>query len=260
MKLIKINPTSNGVRHVLKLQKNLLCKNNKLIKNLLLGSKNWAGRNSITGVITIRHRGTGCKKLFRAINFTNLSFFALVLGITYDPNRSVFISLNYNLKENSFFYTPATNKVTTGSLIICQEYATELRLGYRLTLKSIPVGTFIHNIALSIKNKTQYIRSAGTYGQLQQKTINNCKVKLPSGIIINLLPKSYATIGILTNLNNNKRILGKAGYNRLKGFRPSVRGIAMNPVDHPHGGRSNGGCHPMTPWGKPARGKSTRKK
>ena len=260
MKLIKQNPTSNGVRHRIKLQKNLLCKNNKLIKQLLIGTKSWAGRNSINGRITIRHRGAGSKKLFRIINFTNLPFFALVLGITYDPNRNIFISLNYNFETKNFFNTSAVHNVTPGSLIICQENAIDLRLGYRLRLKNIPVGALINNIALNQNAVTQYIRAAGTYGQLLQKNNNICKIKLPSGILLNLLPNSFATIGILTNLHNNKLIYGKAGYNRLRGFKSKVRGIAMNPVDHPHGGRSNGGCHPMTPWGKPTRGKPTKKK
>lgn len=257
MKLIKLKPTSNSRRHALKLKKNLLCKNNRLIKTLLVGSKQWAGRNSSSGRITIRHRGSGCKKLFRLLNLTNLSFFAITLGITYDPNRNIFISLNYNLNTKSFFYTPTIHNVTAGSLIICQETSVDLRLGYRLKLKSIPVGTLINCISVNNYPKIKYIRSAGTYGQLLQKNSISCKIKLPSGLILDISPYSYATIGILANLDYNKIILGKAGINRLKGFRPGVRGIAMNPVDHPHGGRSNGGCHPMTPWGKPTRGKPT---
>ena len=257
MKLIKVNPTSNGIRHKIKLQKNLLCKNNKLIKQLILGTKNWAGRNSSNGRITIRHRGAGCKNLFRIINFTNLPFFAIVLGISYDPNRNIFISLNYNFETKNFFNSSAINKLTPGALIVCQETALEIRLGYRLKLKNIPVGTLINNLALNNNTLAKYIKSAGTYGQLLQKSNKTCKIKLPSGLLINLLAVSFATIGILTNINHNKIILGKAGFNRLKGFKSKVRGIAMNPVDHPHGGRSNGGCHPLTPWGKPTRGKPT---
>jgi len=177
----------------------------------------------------------------------------------YDPNRNIFISLNYNFETKFFFHTSAISKVTPGSLIICQEYTQELRLGYRLKLKNIPVGTLINNVSINHNTATKYIRAAGTYGQLLQKNNLTCKIKLPSGLIINIFPFSYATIGVLTNATFNKVVLGKAGANRLKGFKPCVRGIAMNPVDHPHGGRSNGGCHPMTPWGKPTRGKKTAK-
>lgn len=259
MKLVKLNATSNSLRHRIKLQKNLLCKNNKLIKKLLIGTKSWSGRSSITGRITVRHKGASCKKLFRIINFTNLFFFAIVLGILYDPNRNIFISLNYNFETKNFFHTSAVNKVTPGSLLICQEKVSSLQLGFRLNLNYIPVGTLIHNIALNKYSPIKYIRSAGTYGQLLQKNNFICKIKLPSGIILSITSVAYATLGILTNLTANKVVLGKAGINRLKGIRPSVRGIAMNPVDHPHGGRANGGCHPMTPWGKPTRGYKTKK-
>ena len=260
MTLLKLNPTSSGTRHQFKLKKNLLCKNNRLIKNLLIGTKKWAGRTTTTGRITIRHQGAGCKKLYRLIQFNNNHFFALVLGIMYDPNRSVFISLNYNLITKTFFQTSAIINVNPGSLIICKESIDEFRLGYRLKLKSIPVGSLINSISLNYNSKIKYIKSAGTYGKLIQKSKLNCKIKLPSGQFLTLLSVSYATIGILTNTNHNKIIIGKAGINRLKGIRPSVRGIAMNPVDHPHGGRTNGGCQSMTPWGKPSRGKPTKKK
>ena len=260
MSLVKLNSTSNGVRHQIKFKKNLLCKNNRLIKNLLIGTKKWAGRNTTTGRITVRHQGSGCKKLYRLIAFNNNHFFALIIGTVYDPNRNIFISLNFNLITQKFFHTSAIVNLSPGSLILCKESVTEFRLGYRLKLKSIPVGSLIHNISINYNFKIKYIKSAGTYGQLIQKNKFSCKIKLPSGQILTLLPVSYATIGILSNIDHNKIIVGKAGINRLKGIRPSVRGIAMNPVDHPHGGRTNGGCPSMTPWGKPTRGKPTKKK
>lgn len=257
MKLIKVKPTSSGVRHKIKIQKNLLCKNNRFIKKLLIGTKKWAGRNSTTGRITIRHKGAGCKKLYRLLQNHNLFYFGIVLGILYDPNKSIFISLNYNLLTKNFFYAPAIHNVSVGSLIICNELTTEFRLGYRLKLKNIPVGSFLNNISLNFNKNSKYIKAAGTYGQLIQKNSQQCKIKLPSGTLLTLMPFSYATIGMLTNIQHNKTKIGKAGINRLKGIRPSVRGIAMNPVDHPHGGRSNGGCAPKTPWGQPTRGKRT---
>ncbi len=260
MKLIKLKPVTNGIRHKIKIQKSLLCKGNDLIKVLLQGSKSWSGRSSNTGRITVRHKGGGCKNTFRSITLTNKFFFGIVLGVMYDPNRSVFISLNYNFLTSRFFYTSAINNVSAGSLLVCRDSIKELRLGYRLMLKNIPVGSLISNVSCNYDSCIKYIRSAGTYGQLIQKNQDSCKIKLPSGQFLSLLPVSYATIGTLTNINNNKIVLGKAGCSRHAGVRPSVRGIAMNPVDHPHGGRSNGGCHPMTPWGKPTRGKPTKKK
>ena len=260
MKLLKLKPISNGTRHQLKIKKNLLCKNNRLIKNLLIGTKKWAGRSSTSGKISIRHQGSGCKKLYRIIKFNNLHFFALVLGILYDPNRSIFISLNYNFISKTFFQTGAVNYLKPGSLILCKNITKEFKLGFRLQLEIIPIGTLLNTLAINTDTQAKYIRAAGTYGQLIQKDGPIAQIKLPSGKLLKLLSISYATIGVLSNTQHNKTIIGKAGLNRLKGIRPTVRGIAMNPVDHPHGGRTNGGCHAMTPWGKPTRGKPTKKK
>jgi large subunit ribosomal protein L2 len=257
MKLIKYKPTSNSLRHKASLKYNLLCKNNKLIKSLLIGKKNFSGRSSVTGRITVRHKGAGVKKNFRVIDIVNQSYYAISLGVAYDPNRNIFISLNFNIVENHFFYSPAINKIGAGAILVCAKEVEEVRVGYRLPLASIPVGSLISY--LSFGSKAKFIKAAGAYGQLIEKSYLQCKVKLPSGTLISLLPSAYATIGVLSNLNHNKIVIGKAGTNRLKGIRPSVRGIAMNPVDHPHGGRSNGGCAAMTPWGKLTRGRKTKK-
>ena len=259
MKLVFSKPTSSGIRHQIKIQKNLLCRDNSLIRSLLIGTKRWAGRNSNTGRITVRHQGGGCKQNFRILNFYNSNFFGIVIGVTYDPNRSVFISLNYDFLQQTFFFLPAIQNVNPGSLIVCQAAVKEVRLGYRLQLKSIPTGSIISGVSINFGLKNQYIRSAGTYGQLVQKSTKICKIRLPSGKFLTILPVSYATVGVLTNASHNQIILGKAGKSRLRGIRPSVRGIAMNPVDHPHGGRANGGCAPVTPWGIPTRGHRTVK-
>jgi len=134
-----------------------------------------------------------------------------------------------------------------------------LRLGFRTLLKNIPTGTIINCLSLQKDKKVKYIRSAGTFGQIIQKNILSCHIKLPSNQIIIVSANSYATIGVISNLKNNLVVLGKAGRNRLMGHRPSVRGIAMNPVDHPHGGRTNGGRPSVTPWGIPTKGKPTVK-
>jgi len=261
MKLIKLKPITNSLRHQLNLKKSLLAKKNNILKNLKKGKKNGSGRSSLTGHITINHKGNGCKQLYRIINMSNKKFLAIVVAVFYDPNRTVFISLNYNLKTKSFFQTLANNNVLPGTLIFCSNNLNlELRLGCRNSLNNIPAGSLINSLSSTKKSLIKYIRSAGTFGQLIQKDIFFCKIKLPSGKIVNVSKNAFATLGILSNLNSNLIKLGKAGRNRHKNIRPSVRGIAMNPVDHPHGGRTNGGKPCVTPWGKPTKGQPTVKK
>ena len=260
MKIRKLNPITNGTRHQIILQKHLLSKNNKLNKIFLKGQKNQSGRSSSTGRITVRHKGGGCKKLFRIINFDNLKYFGVVIAIFYDPNRSSFISFNYNFITNLFFNTLSTLSVTPGSLISCDTNIQDLRLGYRTTLKNIPTGSLIHSLYENNGKTSTFIRSAGTFGQMIQKDYFNSKIRLPSGLIIEVPVNSFSTIGKISNIEHNLLCVGKAGKSRLKGIRPSVRGIAMNPVDHPHGGRTNGGMPSVTPWGIPTKGKPTVKK
>lgn len=260
MYLIKSKKKTAGSRHYLKLAKFTLLKRNNIIKNLNLKKHKNYGRCKITGHITIRHKGNGCKKIFKKINFTNKTLYSIILGITYDANRNAFLALNFDLYNKTFFNTIATLHTYPGSLITCQQIIKDLRLGIRTKLQNIPTGTILTNLALSKGQISQYIRAAGTYGQLLQKTQNSALIRLPSNKVIQVPLNSYGTIGINANILNNKQVLGKAGRNRLKGIRPSVRGIAMNPVDHPHGGRTNGGRPSVTPWGKPTKGKPTRKK
>ncbi len=259
MLLKKSAPTSNSLRHKISIQKALLTKNNKFIKTLVIGTKRNCGRSSITGRITVRHKGGGVKNLYRIIKRNNSAYYAIIVGIVFDPNRSIFISLNFNILTKSFFYTPAINHLNPGALLICKNKSNELRLGYRLAVCNLPIGTIINNISSNNHFYVAYIKSAGTYGQLIQKSADYCKIKLPSNKVLKINSLSYATIGVLSNLHHNKIIKGKAGINRLKNKRPSVRGIAMNPVDHPHGGRTNGGFISVTPWGKVTRGKKTKK-
>lgn len=257
MKLIKLKPITNGTRHQLNLQKNLLSKTNKLIKQSIKGLKSYAGRSASTGRITVWHKGSGCKHNFREIEFYTKTSNAIVLFIMYDPFRNAFISLNFDFERKAFFRTLATFSVYPGALISCANATKYLNLGNKLTLDNIPFGAIIHSLSLATKTKATYALSAGTFCQIIQKQLNNCKVRLPSGIIITLPTKSFATLGVVSNSQYNSTYIGKAGKNRLKGIRPSVRGIAMNPVDHPHGGRTNGGRPSVTPWGIPTKGQPT---
>jgi large subunit ribosomal protein L2 len=262
MNLKKLKPFSNSSRHSLLLTKNLLCKNNKILKNLKKGIKNKSGRSSITGHITVRHQGGGVKNLFRTINFTNDKFSAIVVSILYDPKRSAFISLNFDLKKKLFFYSLNINYIFPGSFICCDSNNIDLKLGFRTVLKNIPTGSVISCLSFSkLKNqKINFIRSGGTFGQIIQKDFFSSKIKLPSSEIIEVPVLSYATIGSVSNNLQKSIVYGKAGRRRYLGKRPSVRGIAMNPVDHPHGGRTNGGRPSVTPWGIPTKGKPTVKK
>jgi len=260
MKLVKLKPITNGTRHQLNIKKSLLSKTNKLLKNSISGLKKFAGRTSLNGRISVWHKGGGCKSNFRKINFSSLPFESIVVCIMYDPKRNSFISLNFDLKGLKFFQTLSTNFVYPGSLVSCSRTLSDLSLGNRTSLKNIPAGSLVHSLTNSMNSdKVCFARSAGTFCQIIQKSNDGIKVRLPSGKIIDLSPEVFATVGILSNLQHNLVCLGKAGRNRMKGKRPTVRGIAMNPVDHPHGGRTNGGRPSVTPWGIPTKGKPTVK-
>ncbi len=260
MLLKKLKPTSSGVRHKLLLTKNLLSKTNKVLKLSQKCFKTFAGRSSLTGHITTRHQGGGVKQSFRFVNFRNFNTYYLVLAILYDPKRSSFISLNYDLIRQSFSYTLAINFVYPGSLFYCTDVGRDLKLGCRTLLRYIPAGSLVNSLSKNYESKSIFIRAAGTYGQLIQKSVCTSTIKLPSGLLVYLPNTAYATLGCISNPQSSLVVWGKAGTTRLRGGRPSVRGIAMNPVDHPHGGRTNGGMVSMTPWGKPTRGKPTAKK
>jgi len=256
----KVKTTNNSNRNKIKIFKFLLSKTNKIDKTNTKGFHSFQGRSSKNGKITVRHKGGRVKRLFRLLNFGNKDFKGIVITTMYDPNRSSFISLIFDLKKKIFFKNLTTNFLIPGSLIICTIKKIDLKLGYRIPLYNIPTGSIFHSLNLSNKNKTQIARSAGSYCQLIQKNFTTSKIKIPSGKYIEVLNKfSYGTLGIVSNLINRTIRLGKAGINRLKGRRPTIRGIAMNPVDHPHGGRTNGGIHWKTPWGISTKGKKTSK-
>jgi large subunit ribosomal protein L2 len=256
MQIIKFKPTSSGIRHHINIKKNLLARTNKLSKQSILGFNKSSGRSSNTGRITVRHIGGGCKKKFRVINFSNARKNSFLLSTMYDPFRSSFISLNFDISNKTFFRNLATNNVNVGSLLRCDSADVELKLGNRTTLKSIPTGSILHSLSLCFT--TSYARSAGLFFQIIQKGPQTCQIRLPSGFVKEVSNNSFGTLGVVSNSQHNSTVIGKAGRSRLLGKRPNIRGIAMNPVDHPHGGRSNGG-RPVTPWGIPTRGKPTVK-
>ncbi len=231
-------------------------------KPLTKGLSKKAGRNS-QGRITVRHRGGGHKRLYRIIDFKRDKYDieGKVLTVEYDPNRSCYISLiSYLDGEKRYILAPYGIKV--GDKIAAGPKA-PVKIGNAIPLKRVPNGMDIHNIELKIKKGGQMVRSAGASAQVVAKEGAYCQVKLPSGEIRMIHKECFATIGRLSNIENENIVIGKAGRKRWLGHRPKVRGVAMNPVDHPHGGgegRSKGYKQPESPTGIPAKGFKTRKK
>ncbi len=230
-------------------------------KSLIRPIKRSGGRNN-TGRVTSHHRGGGHKRLFRLIDFKRdkRGVPARVEAIEYDPNRSARLALLcYADGERRYILAPDQLKV--GDAVTAGEQGVDIKPGNCLPMKFIPVGTVIHNIELKLGKGGQMVRSAGAGAQLMAKESGYALVKLPSGELRNVLAECRATVGQVGNLEQENVSIGKAGRARWSGKRPWTRGIAKNPVDHPHGGgegRSKGN-HPMTPWGKPTKGYKTRK-
>ena len=231
-------------------------------RSLLASKKKNAGRNSY-GRITVRHRGGGNKQKYRIIDFKRQKdgVLATVIGIEYDPNRSANIALiQYEDGEKAYIIAPLG--LTDGDKVISGEGA-DIKPGNALFLKDIPVGTLIHNIELYPGNGAQLVRSAGSSAQLMAKEGKYAQVRLPSGEVRMIRLDCKATIGIIGNQQHENISIGKAGRKRHMGWRPTVRGVVMNPNDHPHGGGEGkspiGRPAPVTPWGKPALGLKTRK-
>jgi len=231
----------------------------KPIKSLVVGLNKKAGRNN-QGRITAFHRGGGHKRRYRLVDFTRNSLCGTVHSIEYDPNRSAYIAA---VKTNEgFSYILAPEGLVVGDEVLSGDNA-DIKLGHTLQLKNIPVGTFIHNVEICQGKGGQLIRSAGCRGQLLQKNEKNSLIRLPSGVQHVVESESHATLGAVSNSEHANRILGKAGRSRWLSRRPVVRGVAMNPVDHPHGGgegKTSGGRPSVTPWGRPTKGQKTRNK
>ena len=229
-------------------------------KSLVRFKKSTAGRNSV-GRVTIRHRGGGHKRFYRMIDFKRdkRDIPAKVAAIEYDPNRSARIALlHYKDGEKRYILAPLSLRV---GAVVMAGAAAEPTDGNALPLGSIPPGLPIHNIELVPGRGAQMVRGAGMAARIMAKEGEYAHVKLPSGELRMVSLKCYATIGQVGNLDHENVSLGKAGRKRWKGIRPTVRGVAMNPIDHPMGGgegRSSGGGHPVTPWGQLTKGKKTR--
>jgi len=232
-------------------------------RRLLLVLKNRAGR-ARSGRITVRHRGGGVKRLYRIVDFgqEKLGIPAKVIALEYDPYRTAFLSLlEYQDGEKRYILAPKDLKV--GDEIICAEKV-EIKIGNRIKLKNIPVGTQVFNIELEPGKGGKLAKGAGTAAKVLAQEADLTHLTLPSGEIRKVSQECFATIGQVSHPEKRFQIIGKAGRVRLKGFRPTVRGTAMNPCDHPHGGGEGktpiGLKGPKTPWGKPARGVKTRRK
>jgi large subunit ribosomal protein L2 len=231
-------------------------------KSLLKPLPKTGGRNNY-GRITCRHRGGGHKRRYRVIDFKRdkHDIPAKVFSIEYDPNRGARIALlHYADGEKRYILAPQNLK--TGDTVISGETA-DIKPGNALPLRAIPLGTLVHNVEMKLGKGGQMVRGAGTYAQVMAKEGKYTLLKLPSSELRLVLSECMATIGMLSNADRSNLSIGKAGRTRWLGKRPSVRGVAMNPVDHPHGGgegRSSGGRHPVTPWGVPTKGYKTRKK
>ena len=232
-------------------------------RSLVVTLKSSGGRNSY-GRITVRHRGGGAKRKYRIIDFkrNKMDMTANVIAIEYDPNRSANIALvQYEDGEKKYIIAPVGLHV--GDVIVSSENA-DIRPGNALPLKSIPVGTVIHNIELAPGKGAQLVRAAGNSAQLMAKENGYAQVRLPSGEVRMISLECKATIGQVGNIDHENISIGKAGRKRHMGWRPTVRGVVMNPNDHPHGGGEGkspvGMPSPVTPWGKPALGYKTRSK
>jgi large subunit ribosomal protein L2 len=231
-------------------------------KSLLAPLPGKGGRNAY-GRITVRHRGGGAKKLYRIVDFKRSiqDIPGVVSSLEYDPNRNVPIALVV-YKNGAKRYILSPDKLSVGDTVVAGETA-EAKSGNCLSLRNVPVGFFVHNIELNPGQGGKIARSAGTSAQLMAKEGEHAILKMPSSEIRKVLLSCCATVGVLSNADYRNLTLGKAGRTRHLGWRPGVRGMAMNPVDHPHGGgegRSKSGSHPTTPWGKSCKGMRTRKK
>jgi large subunit ribosomal protein L2 len=255
MALRQLKPVTAGTRGVILIDRQELHKGDP-VKFLTEGIHSSGGRNN-HGHITSRHRGAGHKQRYRIIDFKRRKLgAATVERLEYDPNRSAFIAL-LKYQDGTLSYILAPQRLQAGDTIEAGEKA-DIKPGNALPLSNIPVGTIVHNIELKMGAGGQIARSAGTYAQIVGRDQGMAQLRLSSGEMRVVRADCWATIGAVSNADHQNRQIGKAGRNRWRGIRPQTRGEAMNPVDHPHGGRTRGGRHPQTPWGKPTKGYKTR--
>ena len=259
MALKTFKPNTPSQRELVLVDRSALYKG-KPVKALTEGLSKSGGRNN-AGRITSRRRGGGHKRSYRLVDFKRNKFdvSATVERIEYDPNRTAYIAL-IKYDDGELAYILAPQRLAVGDKVISSKSA-DIKPGNTMPLESMPVGTIVHNVELKPGKGGQIARSAGTYVQYVGRDQGYAIIRLNSGETRLVHGTCLATIGAVSNPDNSNTNMGKAGRNRWLGKRPSVRGVAMNPVDHPHGGgegRTSGGRHPVTPWGKPTKGKRTR--
>jgi large subunit ribosomal protein L2 len=260
MALRTFKPVTPSLRGTVLIDRSELWKG-KPVKGLTEGKSSSGGRNNL-GRITSRFRGGGHKRTYRIVDFkrrAKLGVPATVERIEYDPNRSAFIAL-IKYQDGELSYILAPQRLKAGDAVVSAERA-DVKPGNAMPLSAIPVGTIIHNLEMKPGAGGKVARAAGSYAQLVGKDQGYAQVKLMSGEVRLVRGECMATIGAVSNPDNSNQQIGKAGRSRWLGRKPHNRGVAMNPVDHPHGGgegRTSGGRHPVTPWGKPTKGAKTR--
>ena len=256
MALKNFNPTTPGRRNLVLVDRSSLW-SGKPVKKLTEGLSKQGGRNN-DGRITARRRGGGHKRRYRVVDFKRRKF-GVPATVEYDPNRSAFIAL-IKYEDGELSYILAPQRLAPGDRVISGERA-DIKPGNAMPMSSIPVGTIIHNVEMKPGKGGQIARAAGSYVQLIGRDAGYALMRLSSGEVRMVRAECMATIGAVSNPDQANIKRGKAGRKRWVGKRPAVRGVAMNPIDHPHGGgegRTSGGRHPVTPWGKPTKGARTR--
>jgi large subunit ribosomal protein L2 len=260
MALKQFNPTTPSLRQLVLVDRSELYKG-KPVKALTIGKMEAGGRNNM-GRITVRFRGGGHKQSYRLVDFKRrekLGVAATVERLEYDPNRTAFIAL-IKFADGTLSYILAPQRLAVGDQVTAGDQV-DIKPGNAMPIGNIPVGTIVHNVEIKIGKGGQMARSAGSYVQIVGRDQGYVSVRLNSGEQRMIHGSCFATIGAVSNPDHMNISLGKAGRNRWLGKRPHNRGVSMNPVDHPHGGgegRTSGGRHPVTPWGKPTKGKKTR--
>ncbi len=259
MALRQFKPVTASLRGTVLIDRSELYKG-KPVKGLTIGKSSSGGRNN-HGHITSRFRGGGHKKSYRMVDFKRRKFDVpgVVERLEYDPNRTAFIAL-IKYADNELAYILAPQRLRVGDPVVAGTRV-DIKPGNAMPMAAIPVGTIIHNVEMKPGAGGKIARSAGTYAQLVGKDAGYAQVKLKSGELRLIRAECMATVGAVSNPDNMNQHVGKAGRMRWMGFRPHNRGVTMNPVDHPHGGgegRTSGGRHPVTPWGKPTKGYKTR--
>ena len=257
MALKTFNPTSAGRRHLIQVDRSDLFKG-KPVKSLVTGQKNNGGRGN-TGRVTTRGQGGGHKQAYRLIDFkrTKHGMPATVERLEYDPNRTSFIAL-IKYADGTLSYILAPQRLAVGDQVISGP-SVDVKPGNAMPIGAVPVGTIVHNVETKPGSGGSLARAAGTYVMVAGRDGANVIIKLKSGETRMVPAIGMASIGAVSNPDHLNEVVGKAGRTRWKGWRPISRGIARNPVDHPNGGRTNGGKHWATPWGQPTKGKKTRK-